>query len=33
MIHEADVNAIRLVYQTAGKDAALVELRRRFHAS
>ena len=30
MIHEADIIAIRRAYQTAGKDAALVELRRRF---
>ena len=30
MITEADVIAIRRAYQTAGKDAALVELRRRF---
>ncbi len=32
MIHEADVIAIRRVYQTAGKEAALAELRRRFLA-
>ena len=30
MITEAGVIAIRRAYQTAGKDAALVELRRRF---
>ena len=30
MIHEADIIAIRRVYATAGHDAALVELRRRF---
>jgi len=30
MIHEADVIAIRRAYATSGKDAALVELRRRF---
>ena len=30
MIHEADVIAIRRTYITTGKDAALVELRRRF---
>ena len=30
MINEADVIAIRLAYQTAGRDAALAELRRRF---
>jgi len=29
MIHEADVIAIRRAFQTAGKEAALVELRRR----
>ncbi|MEI7608898.1 MAG: hypothetical protein WCJ64_16085 [Rhodospirillaceae bacterium] len=29
MIHEADVIAIRRAFQTAGKDAALIELRRR----
>ncbi|MEI7607328.1 MAG: hypothetical protein WCJ64_08075 [Rhodospirillaceae bacterium] len=29
MIHEADVIAIHRAYATAGKDAALVELRRR----
>ena len=32
MIHEADVIAICRVYATAGRDAALVELRRRFMA-
>ncbi|MEI7609638.1 MAG: hypothetical protein WCJ64_19840 [Rhodospirillaceae bacterium] len=30
MITEADVIAIRRTYATTGKDAALVELRRRF---
>jgi hypothetical protein len=30
MITEADVIAIRRTYHTAGRDAALVELRRRF---
>lgn len=30
MITEADVIAIHRAYSTAGKDAALVELRRRF---
>ena len=30
MITEADVIAIRRAYTAAGKDAALVELRRRF---
>ena len=30
MITEADVIAIRRVYATAGRDAALAELRRRF---
>ena len=30
MIHEADVIAIHRVYTSAGKDAALIELRRRF---
>ena len=30
MIHEADVIAIRRAYGTAGKEAALIELRRRF---
>ena len=30
MITEADVIAIRRAYTTAGRDAALVELRRRF---
>ncbi len=30
MITEADVIAIRRAYGTAGRDAALVELRRRF---
>ena len=30
MITEADVIAIRRAYSSAGKDAALVELRRRF---
>ena len=30
MIHDADVIAIRRTYETAGKDAALAELRRRF---
>ena len=30
MIHEADLIAIRRAYATAGRDAALVELRRRF---
>ena len=30
MIHDADVIAIRRTYATAGRDAALAELRRRF---
>ena len=30
MVNEADVIAIRRAYHTAGRDAALVELRRRF---
>ena len=32
MVNEADVIAIRRAYQSAGKDAALVELRRRYMA-
>ncbi len=30
MITESDIIAIRRAYATAGRDAALVELRRRF---
>ena len=30
MIHDADVIAIRRTYETAGRDAALAEIRRRW---